>query len=41
VRAERWEWVCGWGHTLLEAGGGKMGYRVCGGKSEKEITFEI
>jgi hypothetical protein len=24
VRAERWEWVSGWGNTLIEAGGGRL-----------------
>jgi hypothetical protein len=23
-----WEWVGGWGNTLIEAGGGRMGYGV-------------
>ena len=34
-------WVGGWVTTLIEAGGGKMGLRVCRGEIGKGISFEM
>ena len=36
----KWEWVGGWGSTLIEAGGG-VGEGVYGEETGKEITFEM
>ena len=35
------ECVSGWGSTLIEAGGGRIGWRFLKGRPEKWKTFEM
>jgi hypothetical protein len=37
----RWEWVDGWGSTLIKAGEGGWDREVLEGKPRKGITFEM